>query len=196
MRLVACLLSNASGKNTQKVFQIYLWEFMHSISIIEWFVWWGARECGVDDKCRISKIVWTSRSEIWLRRNLGASMLAGKLKDLGNSVLGHFGMSVDNFKAVKDPATGSYSINFQKWRISWYWHIWENIQQTSLALWMADCCVRVRVYTCLTSMTWHISCLDVLVCLSRIPRTMIAIAEMMIPRQLLRGWIGSVNYFT
>jgi hypothetical protein len=39
---------------------------------------------------------------------------AGKLKDLGNSVLGRFGMSVDNFKAVKDPNTGSYSIQFQK----------------------------------------------------------------------------------
>ncbi|XP_062201361.1 uncharacterized protein LOC133903896 [Phragmites australis] len=40
--------------------------------------------------------------------------MIGKLKDLGNSVLGRFGMSVDNFKAVKDPNTGSYSISFQK----------------------------------------------------------------------------------
>ena len=40
-------------------------------------------------------------------------MHAGKLKDLGNMVLGKFGMSVDNFKAVKDPNTGSYSINYQ-----------------------------------------------------------------------------------
>ncbi|CAN6287875.1 unnamed protein product [Urochloa humidicola] len=40
--------------------------------------------------------------------------MIGKLKDLGNSVLGHFGMSVDNFKAVKDPSTGSYSVQFQK----------------------------------------------------------------------------------
>lgn len=40
--------------------------------------------------------------------------MLGKLKELGNSILGHFGMSVDNFQAVKDPATGSYSINFQK----------------------------------------------------------------------------------
>jgi tetratricopeptide (TPR) repeat protein len=38
----------------------------------------------------------------------------GKLKDLGNSLLGKFGMSLDNFKAVKDPATGSYSISFQQ----------------------------------------------------------------------------------
>lgn len=37
----------------------------------------------------------------------------GKLKDLGNSILGRFGMSLDNFKAVQDPATGSYSISYQ-----------------------------------------------------------------------------------
>lgn len=39
---------------------------------------------------------------------------AGKLKDLGNSLLGHFGMSLDNFKAVQDPGTGSYSVQFQQ----------------------------------------------------------------------------------
>ncbi|KAK9837257.1 hypothetical protein WJX81_002109 [Elliptochloris bilobata] len=38
----------------------------------------------------------------------------GKLKELGNTVLGKFGMSLDNFKADKDPATGSYSISFQQ----------------------------------------------------------------------------------
>ncbi|CAH2077459.1 unnamed protein product [Thlaspi arvense] len=36
-----------------------------------------------------------------------------KLKEMGNSILGRFGMSVDNFKAVKDPNTGSYSLSFQ-----------------------------------------------------------------------------------
>ncbi|GMJ07204.1 tetratricopeptide repeat 1 [Hibiscus trionum] len=40
--------------------------------------------------------------------------MIGKLKELGNSVLGRFGMSVDNFKAVKDPNTGSYSISFRR----------------------------------------------------------------------------------
>ena len=40
--------------------------------------------------------------------------MLGKLKDLGNTVLGKFGMSLDNFKMDKDPATGSYSIKFQQ----------------------------------------------------------------------------------
>ncbi|KAL9251461.1 Tetratricopeptide repeat protein 1-like protein, partial [Drosera capensis] len=40
--------------------------------------------------------------------------MIGKLKEMGNSILGRFGMNVDNFKAVKDPHTGSYSISFQR----------------------------------------------------------------------------------
>ncbi|XP_041027432.1 tetratricopeptide repeat protein 1 isoform X1 [Juglans microcarpa x Juglans regia] len=40
--------------------------------------------------------------------------MIGKLKEMGNSLLGRFGMSVDNFKAVKDPNSGSYSISFQR----------------------------------------------------------------------------------
>lgn len=40
--------------------------------------------------------------------------MMGKLKGFGNTILGKFGMSLDNFKAVQDPATGSYSISFQK----------------------------------------------------------------------------------
>ena len=40
--------------------------------------------------------------------------MLGKLKELGNTILGKFGLSIDNFKAVQDPATGSYSISFQK----------------------------------------------------------------------------------
>lgn len=39
---------------------------------------------------------------------------AEKLKEMGNSVLGRFGMSLDNFKAVKDPNTGSYSISMER----------------------------------------------------------------------------------
>ena len=34
------------------------------------------------------------------------------LKGFGNSLLGKFGLSIDNFKAEKDPATGSYSLSF------------------------------------------------------------------------------------
>ncbi|CAI9787431.1 unnamed protein product [Fraxinus pennsylvanica] len=40
--------------------------------------------------------------------------MIGKLKEMGNSILGRFGMSTDNFKAVKDPNTGSYSLSFQR----------------------------------------------------------------------------------
>ena len=40
--------------------------------------------------------------------------MMGQLKELGNSLLGKFGMSLDNFKAEKDPNTGSYNISFQR----------------------------------------------------------------------------------
>lgn len=40
--------------------------------------------------------------------------MLGKLKDLGNGLLGKFGLSLDNFKSVQDPKTGSYSVNFQR----------------------------------------------------------------------------------
>jgi hypothetical protein len=39
--------------------------------------------------------------------------MMGKLKDLGNSVLGMFNMSLDNFK-LNPSAGGGYNIQFQK----------------------------------------------------------------------------------
>ena len=34
------------------------------------------------------------------------------LKGFGNTILGKFGLSLDNFKAEKDPSTGAYSVQF------------------------------------------------------------------------------------
>ena len=64
------------------------------------------------DLCTASGVAPLSPCSIDSLLRLFAS--TGKLKELGNSVLGKFGMSLDNFKAVQDPATGSYSINFQQ----------------------------------------------------------------------------------
>jgi tetratricopeptide (TPR) repeat protein len=40
------------------------------------------------------------------------SKMMKDLKSVGNSLLGHFGMSVDDFNFKQDPSTGNYSVSF------------------------------------------------------------------------------------
>ena len=40
--------------------------------------------------------------------------ITGKLQDLGNTILGKFGMSTDDFECKQDPTTGSYSIDMKQ----------------------------------------------------------------------------------
>lgn len=47
------------------------------------------------------------------QEKMKAEML-DKLKGFGNTILGKFGLSTDNFQMVQDPSTGSYNINFNQ----------------------------------------------------------------------------------
>ncbi|XP_053212078.1 tetratricopeptide repeat protein 1-like [Panonychus citri] len=53
------------------------------------------------------------KEEIDKRNEQMKNEMIGKLKDIGNVVLNKFGLSTDNFQMVKNPDTGSYSINFK-----------------------------------------------------------------------------------
>ncbi|OQR91889.1 Mitochondrial Protein Translocase (MPT) Family [Achlya hypogyna] len=64
-------------------------------------------QSAVESEKRLSAIV-TERQE-----KMKAEMLE-KLKGFGNTILGKFGLSTDNFQMVQDPATGSYNINFSQ----------------------------------------------------------------------------------
>lgn len=61
----------------------------------------------VQNHGRLKKIVHERQEK------MKAEML-DKLKGFGNTILGKFGLSTDNFQMVQDPATGSYSVNFQQ----------------------------------------------------------------------------------
>mmetsp|Transcript_10276 Transcript_10276/g.12833 ORF Transcript_10276/g.12833 Transcript_10276/m.12833 type:complete len:239 (-) Transcript_10276:1161-1877(-) len=81
-------------------------------------------ESALEDINKVVEIEPTLWSAVEKQRKLDAKVkekhekmkdeMIGKLKDLGNTVLGKFGMSLDNFKAVQDPNTGSYSISYQQ----------------------------------------------------------------------------------
>ncbi len=61
----------------------------------------------VESERRVAK----KKSEEQLEKD--KAELISKAKDVGNKVLGWFGMSLDNFQCHQDPATGSYSIQMK-----------------------------------------------------------------------------------
>lgn len=67
------------------------------------------QESDFNDK-RVAVLLRTCTASLEKQREAQKEEMLGKLKDLGNSILGNFGMSLDQFQAVQDPNTGSYSI--------------------------------------------------------------------------------------
>ncbi|XP_027202035.2 tetratricopeptide repeat protein 1-like [Dermatophagoides pteronyssinus] len=70
-------------------------------------------ELNPDDKS-ILPIIHELQCQIDERNEKLKAEMLSKLKDLGNVVLKPFGLSTDNFKLVKNPETGGYSVDFQK----------------------------------------------------------------------------------
>lgn len=70
---------------------------------------------GIDARDRESALALSRLEKLQNEKNekMKAEML-DKLKSFGNSILGKFGMSLDNFKATQDPTSGSYNISFGK----------------------------------------------------------------------------------
>ena len=51
--------------------------------------------------------------QIKIKQEREREEMMGKLKEVGNSLLGMVGLSLDNFQFTQDPQTGGYSVNFQ-----------------------------------------------------------------------------------